>query len=113
MYPHSRRPFPLPALGALSGLFPSTSPALLGADPWHLDVPAFGASSLPDYGTHYPILIDTWAQPFYTRAQNSSWFHSLRASSRTPPGGCPSPTTATFKGKGGVDDGRSSLCSCL
>jgi hypothetical protein len=113
MYPHRRHPLHVPAFGTLPGMFPYPSPALGAADPRHSDVPAFGASSLPDDGTDHTILIDTRAQPFYTRAQNSSWFHSLRASLRTPPGGCPFPTTAAFNGKGDVDDGRSSLCSCL
>jgi hypothetical protein len=111
--PHPRHPLPLPRFGALPGPFSCPSPALVDVDPRHPDVPAFGASSLPDYGTDHTILIDTRAQPFYTRTQNSSWFHSLRTSSRTPPGGCPFPTTAAFNGKGGVDEGRSSLCSCL
>jgi hypothetical protein len=79
----------------------------------HSELPIFGTLPSPAIGTDHTILIDIRAHPFYTRAQNSSWFHSLRASSRTPPGGCPFPTTAAFNGKGDVDDGRSSLCSCL
>src|SRR6266850_3779572 len=62
----SPRPRRFPVL--IPGAFLSSSPALIGADPRHPDVSAFGASSLPDYGTDHTILIDTPAQPYYTRA---------------------------------------------